>query len=117
MVQAIKNYLRFLFPDLHSQIWVLAIGRFLSLIGTDSLFFTLPFFFKHSVGLTAAAVGLGLGLSQVPGIVGRILGGTLSDGPLMAGGALSCSLPCSASSDRSCCAGNRVQVILTGNPD
>jgi MFS family permease len=83
MVQAVKNYLRYLFPDLHSQIWVLAAGRFLSLIGTGFTLFYAPIFFKHSVGLTAAAVGLGLGMSQVPGILGRVLGGTLSDGPLM----------------------------------
>lgn len=83
MVQAVKDYLHHFFPDLHSQIWVLAAGRFLSLIGTGFTLFYAPIFFKQSVGLTAAAVGLGLGLSQIPGILGRVLGGTLSDGPLM----------------------------------
>ena len=68
-------------PRLDRQVWILVAGRFLSLIGTGFTMFYAPIFFTKYVGLTAAAVGFGLGSSQLPGILARILGGTLSDAP------------------------------------
>ncbi len=69
------------FPRLSSQVWILAIGRFLSQSGTGFTLFYAPIYFVSQVGLSATAVGIGLGSGSISGIFGRILGGSFSDSP------------------------------------
>ncbi len=67
-------------PQFSYQVWILAIGRLLSQVGSGFTLFYAPIFFVNQVGLSATAVGLGLGSSALSGVVGRFLGGSLSDG-------------------------------------
>nr|WP_017317259.1 MFS transporter [Mastigocladopsis repens] len=69
------------FPKLNPQVWILAIGRFLSELGTGFTLFYAPIFFVNKIGLSATSVGLALGSASVSGILGRILSGVLSDAP------------------------------------
>lgn len=69
-------------PSLNPQIWILALGRFLSQTGTGFTLFYAPIFFVNQVGLSATAVGIGIGSAQISGILGRILGGSFSDSPV-----------------------------------
>lgn len=66
-------------PQLNSQVWILASGRFLSNVGTGFTLFYAPIFFVNQVGLSATAVGWALGSASISGVVGRILGGAFSD--------------------------------------
>src|SRR6476469_3308332 len=66
-------------PRLPPQVWILAAGRFLSQSGTGFTLFYAPIFFVDRVGLSATAVGIGLGSGSVSGIFGRILGGSFCD--------------------------------------
>lgn len=66
-------------PSIHPQVWVLAVGRFLSEIGTGFTLFYAPIFFVNEVGLSATAVGVALASASISGIVGRIVGGSLAD--------------------------------------
>lgn len=66
-------------PRLSYQVWLLAFGRLLSQIGSGFTLFYAPIFFVNQVGLSATSVGLGLGSASVSGVVGRVLGGSLSD--------------------------------------
>ncbi len=75
-----KHKLRFL-PELNIQVLILAVGRFLSELGTGFTLFYAPIFFVNKVGLSATAVGFALGSASISGIVGRILGGSFSDSP------------------------------------
>jgi len=68
-------------PQLSSQVWLLALGRLLSQIGTGFTLFYAPIFFVNQVGLSATAVGFALGSASLSGIVGRFLSGTLADSP------------------------------------
>ncbi len=68
-------------PQLDYQVWILAAGRLLSQVGTGFTLFYAPIFFVNQVGLSATAVGIGLGSASLSGIVGRILGGSLADAP------------------------------------
>lgn len=49
-------------------------------MGSGFTLFYAPIFFVNQVGLSATAVGLGLGSQSISGVVGRLLGGSLSDG-------------------------------------
>jgi MFS family permease len=60
---------------------ILAVGRLLSSLGSGFTLFYLPIIFVNQVGLSATSVGLGLGLGSLAGVVGRILGGSLTDAP------------------------------------
>jgi hypothetical protein len=64
-------------PQLNSQVWILAAGRFLSGVGTGFTLFYAPIFFVNQVGLSATQVGIGLGSASISGVLGRILGGSL----------------------------------------
>ncbi|WP_242059174.1 MULTISPECIES: MFS transporter [Nostoc] len=66
-------------PSIHPQVWVFAIGRFLSEVGTGCTLFYAPIFFVNQVGLSATSVGVALGSASISGIVGRIVGGSLAD--------------------------------------
>lgn len=68
-------------PALDYRIWILAGGRLLSQIGIGFTLFYAPIFFVDQVGLTATQVGLGLGIGSISGMVGRFLGGSMSDSP------------------------------------
>ncbi|GFE69748.1 MFS transporter [Chroococcus sp. FPU101] len=71
----------FSFPRLPYAIWLLAMGRFLSEVGTGFILFYTPIFFVNEVGLSSTLVGIALGSASVSGVVGRFLGGSLSDSP------------------------------------
>jgi MFS family permease len=66
-------------PSIHPQVWIFAIGRFLSEVGTGCTLFYAPIFFVNEVGLSATSVGIALGSASISGIVGRIVGGSLAD--------------------------------------
>lgn len=67
-------------PQLNHQIWILAIGRLLSQVGSGFTLFYAPIFFVNHVGISATAVGIGLGSQSISGVIGRFLGGSLADG-------------------------------------
>ncbi|MCU0545878.1 MAG: MFS transporter [Oscillatoriaceae cyanobacterium Prado104] len=69
------------FPKLPPQVWILTAGRFLSQSGSGFTLFYAPIFFVDRVGLSATAVGIGLGSASISGIFGRILGGSFCDSP------------------------------------
>ncbi|PSF37653.1 MFS transporter [Aphanothece hegewaldii CCALA 016] len=71
----------FSLPHLPYQIWILALGRFLSEVGTGFILFYTPIFFVNEVGLSSTLVGIALGSASVSGVIGRFLGGTLADSP------------------------------------
>ncbi|MER3435537.1 MAG: MFS transporter [Leptolyngbya sp. ERB_1_1] len=66
-------------PHLQHQVWLLAFGRLLSQVGTGFTLFYAPIFFVNQVGLSATAVGIGIGSASISGVVGRALGGTFAD--------------------------------------
>ncbi|MEO0406387.1 MAG: MFS transporter [Cyanobacteria bacterium P01_A01_bin.135] len=68
-------------PDLDRRVWLLSFGRLLSQFGNGFVLFYAPIFFVNQVGLSATAVGIGLGSGSVSGVVGRFLGGTAADSP------------------------------------
>ncbi|MEM8610906.1 MAG: MFS transporter [Cyanobacteria bacterium P01_H01_bin.105] len=70
-----------LFPNLDTRLWILAAGRLLSQIGIGFTLFYAPLFFADDVGLSATAIGLGLGSQSLSGIVGRFAGGSMADSP------------------------------------
>lgn len=73
--------LRSWLPQLNAQVWILAIGRFLSEVGTGFTLFYAPIFFVNQLGFSATSVGLALGSASITGVLGRILGGLFSDSP------------------------------------
>ena len=75
----LKHRLFFWVPQLSHQVWILAAGRLLSQIGTGFTLFYAPIFFVNQVGLSATAVGIGLGSGSISGVVGRFLGGSFAD--------------------------------------
>lgn len=68
-------------PKLDRRVWILAFGRLLSQFGNGFTLFYAPIFFANQVGLSATAVGIGLGSGSISGVVGRFLGGSASDSP------------------------------------
>ena len=70
-----------LFPKLDSRLWILAAGRLLSQLGIGFTLFYAPLFFTDDVGLSATAIGLGLGSQSLSGMVGRFVGGSMADSP------------------------------------
>ena len=66
-------------PQLPRQVWILALGRLLSEIGSGFTIFYAPIFFVQQVGLSATSVGLALGSASISGIAGRLIGGSYSD--------------------------------------
>lgn len=57
------------------------LGRLLSQVGTGFVLFYAAIFFVNQVGLSPAAVGFGIGSESISGVVGRVVGGSLSDSP------------------------------------
>jgi MFS family permease len=66
-------------PKLPAQVWMLAIGRLLSQIGTGLTLFYAPIFFVDQLGLSATAVGMAIGSQSITGVIGRLLSGSLVD--------------------------------------
>lgn len=66
-------------PSIHRQVWIFAIGRFFSEVGTGFTLFYAPIFFVNQVGLSATSVGVALGSASISGIVGQIVSGSLAD--------------------------------------
>jgi MFS family permease len=64
---------------LPQQIWILALGRLLSEIGSGFTIFYAPIFFVQQVGLSATSVGLALGSASISGVAGRLISGTYAD--------------------------------------
>lgn len=75
----LKQNLTSWLPQLSYQVWILAVGRLLSQVGTGFTLFYAPIFFVNQVGLSAQLVGLGLGSGSISGVVGRFLGGSFCD--------------------------------------
>ena len=74
-----KSRRGFRLPQLNPQVWILAIGRLLSEVGTGFTLFYAPIFFVNQLGFSSTSVGLALGSASISGILGRILGGSFSD--------------------------------------
>lgn len=68
-------------PKLSRAIWILMLGRLLSQVGTGFVLFYAAVFFVNQVGLSAAAVGFGIGSESISGVFGRIAGGLMADAP------------------------------------
>lgn len=81
MKSSLQSKLLAWFPKLNPQVWILAMGRFLSQVGTGFTLFYAPIFFTKSLALSATDVGLGLGSASISGVFGRIVGGSFSDSP------------------------------------
>ena len=67
------------FPQLNPQVWILAIGRFLSEVGTGFTLFYAPIFFVNQLGFSSTSVGLALGSASISGVIGRIMAGSFCD--------------------------------------
>jgi MFS family permease len=63
------------------QVWVQAIGRALYQMGYGLIQFYVPLIFVKQVGLSATAVGIGIGSGSLAGILGHLIGGYLADSP------------------------------------
>ncbi|MEP0913408.1 MFS transporter [Leptolyngbya sp. GB1-A1] len=68
-------------PKLNRAVWILMLGRLLSQVGTGFVLFYAAVFFVNEVGLSATAVGIGIGSESISGVFGRIIGGLMSDSP------------------------------------
>jgi MFS family permease len=66
-------------PKLPVQVWILALGRLLSQVGSGLTLFYAPIFFVEQLGLSATAVGLAIGTQSLTGVAGRLLSGSLVD--------------------------------------
>jgi MFS family permease len=63
------------------QVWMQALGRSLSQVGSGLISFYIPLVFVNQVGLSATSVGFSIGLSSLTGVAGHIVGGILADSP------------------------------------
>ena len=75
------EHVPFLLQPASRQVWVQAIARSLYQAGHGSIHFFTPLIFVNQVGLSATAVGIGMGSGSLAGIVGHFLGGYLADSP------------------------------------
>ncbi len=73
-----SKWLRWI-PQLNPVIWILAVGRLLSQIGTGFTLFYLPIFFVNEMGFSATSVGAALGSASIAGMLGRFWGGSMID--------------------------------------
>jgi len=71
------------FPQLPVQVWILAVGRVLTEIGNGLVIFYAPILFVNQVGLSATAVGIGIGSGALAGVIGRFIGGAFADSPMV----------------------------------
>jgi MFS family permease len=66
-------------PPIASQVWLLAIGRLISQLGSGLTLFYAPIFFVSHLHLSSTAVGLAIGCQSIFGVVGRLISGSLVD--------------------------------------
>lgn len=66
-------------PWLFGPVGLLALGRFLSQVGSGCTFIAAPVFFAQEVGLSPLEVGLGLGLGSLAGVPARWFSARWSD--------------------------------------
>lgn len=81
MQRRIWSTLQKILPQLDHRVWILSGGRLLSQIGNGFTLVYAPIFFANQVGLSATAVGIGIGSGSISGVIGRFLGGTGADSP------------------------------------
>ncbi|MBD0336052.1 MAG: MFS transporter [Cyanobacteria bacterium Co-bin13] len=116
MANSFKAWLNHWIPDLDSRIWILAGGRLLSQVGIGFTLFYAPIFFVDQVGLSATQVGLGLGIGSLAGMLGRFLGGSMSDSPHWGRRpVLLCSALVSALADLVLVLANDFPIFVLGN--
>jgi MFS family permease len=65
--------------QLSRQVWLLAIGRLISQLGSGLTLFYAPIFFVQYLGLSATEVGLAIGCQSIFGVAGRLISGSLVD--------------------------------------
>jgi len=73
------TYLPYFFQISNRQVWFQAIGRLLYQTGYGLIQFYIPLIFVKQIGLSATAVGIGIGSGSLAGVVGHFLGGYLAD--------------------------------------
>jgi MFS family permease len=73
------TYLPYFFKISSRQVWFQAIGRLLYQTGYGLIQFYIPLIFVKQIGLSATAVGIGIGSGSLAGIVGHFWGGYLAD--------------------------------------
>ncbi|PPS45283.1 MFS transporter [Chroococcidiopsis sp. TS-821] len=73
------TYLPSLLQSSNRQVWFQAIGRLLYQTGYGLIQFYIPLVFVKQVGLSATAVGIGIGSGSLAGVLGHFLGGYLAD--------------------------------------
>jgi MFS family permease len=61
------------------QVWLLAIGRLLSQLGSGLTLFYAPIFFVSHLHLSSTAVGIAIGCQSIFGVAGRLISGTMVD--------------------------------------
>lgn len=66
-------------PKLPAQVWILAVGRLLSQIGSGLTLFYAPIFFVQQLGISTTAVGMAIGSQSISGVAGRLISGSLVD--------------------------------------
>ncbi|MBE9190437.1 MFS transporter [Gloeocapsopsis crepidinum LEGE 06123] len=73
------TYLPHFFQLSSRQVWFQAIGRLLYQTGYGLIQFYIPLIFVKQIGLSATAVGIGIGSGSLAGVIGHFLGGYLAD--------------------------------------
>ncbi len=61
------------------QVWLLAIGRLLSQLGSGLTLFYAPIFFVSHLHLSSTAVGIAIGCQSIFGVAGRLISGAMVD--------------------------------------
>ena len=104
------------FPQLPVQVWILALGRVLTEIGNGLVLFYAPILFVNQVGLSATAVGIGIGSGSLAGVIGRFVGGSCTDSPMVGRrGTLLLSAVISACADIVFANTHNLPILILGN--
>ena len=103
------------FP-LRREIWLLIFGRLLLQLGTGFVLVYAPIYFVNELDFSATSVGLAVGLGQLTGLLGRVLGGSLADSPSVGRQrVLVLSAISSALADAALVAASDFWLLLVGN--
>ncbi|MBO1352071.1 MAG: MFS transporter [Hormoscilla sp. GUM202] len=103
-------------PQLPVEVWILAVGRVLTEIGNGLVIFYAPILFVNQVGLSATAVGIGIGSGSIAGVIGRFIGGSFADSPLVGRrGTLLLSAVISGSADLVFANTHNLPIFILGN--
>ena len=94
----------------------MAAGRCLSQIGNGFTRFYAPILFVNQLGLSATAVGIGIGSGAISGVLGRFWGGTFADSTLVGRrGTLLLSAAISALADLVFIFTDNLPIFIVGN--